>query len=91
MSLYQIEFLPSARKELSSLHRDAQKRIGRKIDSLSINPRPHGVEKLEGKRGSFYRLRVGDYRTLYEIQDEILLVLVIKVGHRREVYRRMRS
>ncbi len=91
MSLYQIEFLPCARKELSSLHRDAQKRIGRKIDSLSINPRPHGVEKLEGKRGSFYRLRVGDYRILYEIQDEILLVLVIKVGHRREVYRRMRS
>jgi mRNA interferase RelE/StbE len=88
---YQIDFLPSARKELSSLPRDAQERIGKKIDFLSINPRPHGVEKLEGKRDSFYRLRVGDYRILYEIQDEILLILVIKVGHRREVYRRMSS
>jgi mRNA interferase RelE/StbE len=91
VSLYQIEFLPSARKELTSFPRGAQERIGKKIDSLSINPRPHGVEKLEGKRGSFYRLRVGDYRILYEIQDEILLILVIKVGHRREVYRRMSS
>jgi mRNA interferase RelE/StbE len=89
--LYQIEFLSYARKELTSLPRGAQERIGKKIDSLSINPRPHGVEKFEGKRGSFYRLRVGDYRILYGIQDEILLILVIKVGHRREVFRQMSS
>lgn len=90
MGPYTIEILPTARKELLSLPGAIQKRIGKKIDSLQDNPRPAGVKALKGKRGDFYRLRVGDYRILYEIRDKVLLVIVIKVGHRREVYRKAR-
>ena len=53
---------------------------------LADNPRPRGVEKLEGRENR-YRIRVGDYRVIYEIHDEVLLVLVVRIGHRREVYR----
>jgi mRNA interferase RelE/StbE len=55
------------------------------ISSLQSNPRPAGCKKLAGN-ADYYRIRVGDYRVLYEIRDRVLLVLVIKVGHRREVY-----
>ena len=56
------------------------------MDSLATNPRPHGVVKLSGQDA--YRLRAGDYRIVYEIHDRILLVVVLDVGHRREVYRK---
>ena len=88
MRSYTIEILPTASKELLSLPGAIQKRIGKKIDSLKGNPRPAGVKALKGQHGDFYRVRVGDYRILYEIRDKILLVIVIKVGHRREVYRK---
>ena len=55
--------------------------------ALEVNPRPHGVEKLTGSDCSC-RLRIGQYRVLYEIHDEVLHVLVVKIGHRREVYKR---
>ncbi len=87
METYQIKILPTAQKELASFPRAIQKRIGKKIDSLEENPRPPGVKMLKGKLGNFYRLRVGDYRILYEIKSEALLVVVIKIGHRREIYR----
>ena len=53
---------------------------------LAANPRPPGVEKLAGP-DDFYRIRVGDYRIIYQIQDDVLMILVVKIGHRREVYR----
>ena len=87
METYQIKILPTAQKELASVSEVIRKRIGKKIDSLEKNPRPSGVKMLKGKRGDFYRLRVGDYRILYQIKSETLLVVVIKIGHRREVYR----
>ncbi len=59
--------------------------MARKIDGLVRNPRPAGVEKLKGLP-NLYRLRIGDYRLLYQIQDKILLMLVVQIGHRREVY-----
>jgi mRNA interferase RelE/StbE len=83
---YTVEFRPSARRDLKALPREILQRISRKIDSLADNPRPPGVEKLSGSEYS-YRIRVGDYRILYEIQDEILLVLIVRVRHRREAYR----
>jgi mRNA interferase RelE/StbE len=86
---YTIEILPTARKELLSHPGTIQKRIGQKIDSLKNNARPTGVKALKSKRGDFYRLRVGDYRILYEIRDKLLLIIVIKIGHRREVYRKI--
>ena len=87
MKTYQIRILPTAQKELASLPGAIQKRIGKKIDSFQENPRPPGARMLKGQRNGFYRLRVGDYRILYEIKSETLLVVVIKVGHRRDVYR----
>jgi mRNA interferase RelE/StbE len=84
---YAIEFRPAARRDLKSLPADAQKRISKKIDSLAGNPRPPGMEKLSGREDS-YRVRVGDYRILYEIHDQVLLVVIMKVRHRRESYRR---
>ena len=76
----------SALRALKRLPERIRARIDEHILALAANPRPQGVEKLSGSDCS-YRLRVGDYRVLYEIHDEILHVLVVKVAHRREVYR----
>ena len=76
---------PSAGKEIEAVPKQDRRRIVAKITSLSRNPRPPGCEKLSGH--DQYRLRQGNYRILYEIQDLDLVVLVVKVGHRRDVYR----
>lgn len=86
-AVFRIELKPSAVKALSGLERREQIRIGLKIDALADNPRPQGVKKLEGSN-DVWRLRVGDYRILYAIEDKVLLVLVISIAHRRDVYRR---
>ena len=83
---YQIEFTGSAARALSKFNETLQFRITAKIDALANQPRPPGVEKLHGRQNR-YRLRVGDYRVIYEIQDRILLVLIVDIGHRREIYR----
>ena len=64
-------------------------RLGRRIDSLVENPRPQGIKKLAGEE-DLYRLRVGDYRVIYQIQEKRLIVLVVGVGHRADVYRVVR-
>ena len=84
---YRIEFKPSAAKELAKIQRPDQIRITHRIDELSLHPRPLGVERLKGA-GNLYRLRVGDYRVIYAVEQDRLLILVVKVGHRREIYRR---
>ncbi len=84
---YRIEFASAATREFSKLAKGLQQRIASKIDALASQPRPRGVEKLEGQERR-YRLRVGDYRVIYEIQDKVLIVLIVRIGHRREVYRR---
>lgn len=84
--VYRIELRPAARRSLAALPRDAQARIASALDSLTTQPRPPGVTKLRGPEG-FYRIRVGDYRIVYAIEDDLLLVLVVRVAHRREVYR----
>lgn len=83
---YQIEFTSSAAKAFGKLTDDVRQRVADVIDALADDPRPRGVEKLRGSE-STYRVRVGDYRILYEIADRALIVTVIKVGHRRDVYR----
>ena len=83
---YDIEITRSARRSLLALPRDVQRRISTAIDGLAADPRPPGCRKLAGSE-SMYRRRVGDYRIVYEIRDDRLLIMVIKVGHRREVYR----
>ena len=83
---YAIEFVPSARRELRKLPREVQLKLNQRIDSLSLDPRPRGSKKLKGS-DELWRVRVSDYRVVYEIRDKVLLVLVVRVAHRREVYR----
>ena len=85
MANYRLLIKPSAGKEIESLPKQDRRRIVAKITSLSRDPRPPGCEKLSGH--DQYRLRQGNYRILYEIQDCDLIVVVVKVGHRRDVYR----
>jgi len=84
---YRLKILPTAQKELTSLPKALRIRIGKKIDSLQTNPIPQGTKLLKGKEREAYRLRVGDYRILYQIKKDILTVLVVKIGHRREIHR----
>jgi mRNA interferase RelE/StbE len=83
---HRIEFSPKAARQFKKLPRDLQVRLGPKIDSLAENPRPVGSKKLKGS-DAIYRLRVGDHRILYQIQDKVLLVLVLAIGPRAEIYR----
>jgi mRNA interferase RelE/StbE len=85
--LYEIEFTPAAARQIKKLSVSDQKRILSRIENLAASPRPGSVKKLEGKE-NLYRLPAGEYRIIYQIQDKNLLVLVVKVGHRREVYRK---
>lgn len=84
---YTVEFLRTAAEELAALPKAAQRRVAAKIDTLRENPRQPGVRRLVGAE-ALYRLRVGDYRVIYSIDGKKLVVLVIRVGHRRDVYRR---
>ncbi len=86
MSRYRIQIHPAALNTLETLTEKLQRQITRKIDALAENPRPSGCKKLKGSQ-DVYRLRSGDYRIIFQIQDAMLLVLVLKVGHRRDVYR----
>jgi mRNA interferase RelE/StbE len=84
---YTVQLAPAAKRQLRKLDRSIQERVVRRLEKLEKDPRPPGVEKLEGDE-STYRIRMGEYRIVYEIQDKVLVVLVLKVGHRREIYRR---
>ena len=84
---YQIKIKRSATKEIAGLAKRDQRRVVAAIEALASDPRPAGVRKLTDSDDS-YRLRVGDYRVVYKIADNVLVVFVIRVGHRKEVYRR---
>jgi mRNA interferase RelE/StbE len=83
---YRIEFRPAAMRELAKLEASTRRRIAATLESLGENPRSPGVEKLKG-RDHRYRVRCGDYRIIYEIEDRVLIILVLRIGHRRQVYR----
>ena len=83
---YSVEFKRSAMRQLKRLPKNIQRRIADAVDRLADNPRPHGYIQMETD-DILYRIRVGDYRIIYEIIDNKLVVLVIRIGHRREVYR----
>jgi mRNA interferase RelE/StbE len=84
---YTIKFSPHAARAFRKLPRSVQGRMHGAIEPLKENPRPQGAEMLKGSDNT-YRIRVGDYRILYEIRDQELVVYVIETAHRREVYRR---
>lgn len=82
---YQVEIKRSAAKEIAALPRRDQRRVVSAIAALANNPRPETARKLTDNA---YRLRVGDYRIVYQIFDDILTVIVVRAGHRKDVYRR---
>jgi mRNA interferase RelE/StbE len=82
---YRVEFKPAAERAFRKLPRSIQVRIRPHVDGLADDPRPPGAKKLTNA-GDQWRIRVGDYRVVYTIQDDVLLVLVVKVGNRRDVY-----
>lgn len=83
---YKIHLAPRAERAFLSIEFRTRRRLARRIDALANDPRPRGVKKLKGE-DDLYRLRVGDYRVIYQVQDRVLLVLVLDIGHRRNVYR----
>jgi mRNA interferase RelE/StbE len=85
---YEVRLKPSAERALRKLPPQIRSRIGARLDGLASNPPPAGCEKLSGM-DDLYRVRVGDYRLVYQVSDAILLVLVVTIGHRGDVYRRL--
>ena len=83
---YSIRFTPRALRDFAAFDRATQQRLQRRIDRLAENPYPAGGKKLQAEE-PFYRIRVGDYRVIYQVEPQELLVVVVKIGHRREVYR----
>jgi mRNA interferase RelE/StbE len=84
---YRVELSSHAQRQFKKLPLDLATRLKAGILALANDPRPKGVVKLTGEENA-WRIRVGEYRVIYEIRDEILLILVVEIAHRREVYRR---
>jgi mRNA interferase RelE/StbE len=82
---YRLEFSPAAARQLRKLDRATAARIRSATEALRDQPRPPGATALQGRRG-YLRIRVGDYRIIYSIDDDRLTVLLVALGHRREVY-----
>ena len=85
MGKFELVFKQSVAKDLRSIPNKQVARILKRIEALKVEPRPSGVEKLSGQE--LFRIRQGVYRILYEIRDDQLIVVVVKIGHRRDVYR----
>jgi mRNA interferase RelE/StbE len=83
---YTIQFKPLALRQLEKLPRDVQKRLATKIETLRDDPFLLGCRKMEGVADA-WRIRAGDYRVVYKVHHGILLILVLTVGHRKDVYR----
>jgi mRNA interferase RelE/StbE len=84
MARYRVEINKKARKSLDKLSDFVVAPVLSAINDLADNPRPQGYRKLKGRKG--YRIRVGDYRVIYEIFDNVLLIEVIDLGHRKDIY-----
>jgi mRNA interferase RelE/StbE len=83
---YRVELTARAVGTLGTLPRKDQERIARRIDALAADPRPSGCRKLEGA-DDLFRIRSGDYRIVYQVRDDALIVVVVRIGNRRDVYR----
>ena len=84
---YEIEFTRAADKAFSSLPEDVQDRIDDVLDVLERDPRPVGHKKLKGSQQALLRVRAGDYRVVYRVEEDRLVVVLIRIGHRKDVYR----
>ncbi|WP_322778777.1 type II toxin-antitoxin system RelE/ParE family toxin [Frankia sp. Cas4] len=84
---YKVEIDPHAQHAFRKLSRDVQNRLTKVILALEHTPRPVGCKAVVGQPG-YWRIQVGDYRVIYTVWDDVLVVLVVELGHRRDVYRR---
>ena len=87
MAAYKIFFRRSVLKDLANIPKKELQRIIKRIEKLAHDPRPQGCEKISGQ--DRFRIRQGNYRIIYSIQDDELTIWVVKIGHRREVYRKL--
>ena len=83
---FSIQFTPAAERALDGLEVPIRRRVAGAIDGLALNPRPSGVKKLAGLE-NLWRIRVGDYRIVYRIFDRTLVIVIVTIGHRGDVYR----
>lgn len=86
--VYRIEYRPSVKKSLRKFPKTDQKRILDRIDAIAENLPDPATTKMKGNN-NFHKIRIGDYRVIYEIHDDILVILVSKIGHRKNVYKRL--
>ena len=84
--VYTVNVAPAAERQIRKLEASEHRQILNRLEALKKNPRPVGVKKLSGKP-DLYRVRVGDFRIIYEIEDQVTTVLVLKVGDRKEIYK----
>ena len=84
---YRVDMAPAALRQLRKLDPPARRRVQAAIELLAEQPRPGGAKKLVGGEGE-WRVRTGDYRIVYEVHDDVLVVLVVAVDHRRDIYER---
>ncbi len=85
--MYKVVFKKRAAKEFQSLPNVALSKVAQSIDKLSLDPRPNNSKKLKGGNENIWRVRVGDYRVIYLIEDIIKIVEVRKIGHRKDIYK----
>ena len=85
---YSIEVTKTAAKTLKKIPKSDQKRIGEKIDALALELPDPGISKLKGNN-PFHKARIGNYRIIYEIQNKIMVILIVKIGHRKDIYRNL--
>ena len=88
MASYQIKWKNSAKKELKSLAKEMIPKIIKTVESLAENPYPTGIKKMVGSNNT-YRIRVGEYRIIYNIESNLLIIEIIKIGHRQGVYKKI--
>ena len=86
MPLYQVVIKKSAEKEIASLPLHIIEKLYKLLDQLTFDARPGGVKKLSGHK-NLYRLRLNDYRIIYSVEDDKLYIIILKVGHRKDVYK----
>ncbi|WP_419779840.1 type II toxin-antitoxin system RelE family toxin [Maridesulfovibrio sp.] len=86
--MYEISFTKSAQKQFCKLPSSVQSQLQPVIEGLKTNPRPHGYTKLSGQLSGFFRVRSGSYRIIYSIDDGKLVVMLLKIGNRKEIYKK---
>ena len=88
MASYRVRWKKSAQKELKKLNKDLILKVLEFVKNLAEDPYPDGCRKLRGSQHT-YRFRIGDYRVVYDVQSDILTIEIIRIGHRKEIYRRL--